>query len=208
MAVDDLYRLSFHINASGTETECVLGYRQDSGSNDADTLEALCQAFIDAAQADLLAILSENCLVSRIKVVTVTNHQEVPGLIDQEGQAGTVVSQSLPPNMAAIIHLPTNAPNAKHNGRIFIAGCPENFQDAGTINGISLGLIQDFADELAIDLEPSAPQDAVFTPVVISSVENGAPRVPPVGFDVLIPVAKASMRQQRRRKTREFGFSA
>ncbi len=208
MAVNDLYRLHFFINCSEQVTQCVLGYRMDFGSMDADTLEALCQAFIDDAQPKLLLLLSENALVSRVQVTTVTNHQEVPGLVDQVSQFGNIVSQTLPPNMAAIIHLPTNAPNAKHNGRIFLAGIPEQGQDAGTLTGAQITLNQAFADELAIDLEPTAPQDAIFTPVVISTVLNGAPRIPPVGFPVLLPVAKSLVRQQRRRKTVHFGFGS
>lgn len=206
MADLDLYQLSFFINCAGEETQCVLGYQQDGGSNDADTLEALCQAFLTDCVPELLLAIAADVAVSRIRVDTVTDHQEVPGLMDLDGEDGAVVGESLPAQMAALIHLPTNAPNAKHNGRIYVSGLMSSSQQEGTIDVAPLALMQTFADTLALDLEPTAPQTATFTPVVISRVENGAPRTPPIGFPVLIPLAKADMRQQRRRKTPHFGL--
>lgn len=206
MADKDLYALSFFINCAGEETQCVLGYEQDGGSNDADTLEALCKAFLDDVVPSLLLVLAADVAVDRITVETVTNHQEVPGLMDLNGQDGAVLGVSLPAQSAVIIHIPTNAPNAKHNGRIYVSGLEVGDQSEGTVAGGPLVAWNTFAAKLALDLEPTAPQDATFTPVVISRVVDGAPRVPPVGFGVLIPIAKADMRQQRRRKTPHFGL--
>lgn len=206
VAIGDLYQLTFNINCAGEETECTLGYEQDAGSNDADTLEAMCKAFEDDVVPSLLLAISSGVSVDRIRADTVTDHQEVPGLIDYKALDGLVAGPALPAQMCALIHLPTNAPSAKHNGRIYLSGLSIAAQQEGTIDNGPLALLQTFADKLAIDLAPTAPQDANFTPVVISRVVNKAPRVPPIGFPVLIPLAKPSMRQQRRRKTPHFGL--
>ena len=208
MAVGDLYQLHFFINNSQTPTECVMGYKMLTGVFTFNTLEALCQQWIDDVQPSLLLCLSENALVSRVQVTTVTSHDEVPGLVDQVSKFGSIVSQALPPNMAALIHLPTDAPNAKHNGRLYLAGTPENGQEEGSLFAAQLALLQTFADELAKDITLDAPETGIFAPVVISRFLDGVKRVPPVGFLVGVAGPKTPMRQQRRRKAINFGYGS
>lgn len=207
MATGDLYRLAFNINCDGEETTCVLGYLQTAGANDANTLELTCQDFIDDKVPLLLDWLSSSATVTRVKMDTVTDHQEVPGLIDMNGFVGDVVVLPLPAQMSCLIHFLSTAPNAKHNGRIYIAGLPFDDQNKGEISVAPLAVIQLFADELLVNLVPGGGQTAIFTPVVISRFEDGIKRVPPLGFTLLSVTAKKDMRQQRRRKTPHFGLA-
>jgi hypothetical protein len=206
VADEELYLMTVQIGVAGFETEFGLGFVQDGGTNGPDTMEATCQAWEAAVLPTLLLALSGGCRVHRIAMKPITNTNEVPGVVDLTGEDGAVLGDALPASMCAIIHMATVAPNAKHNGRLFISGVSEEAQVEGTLTGAQLTLMQNLADKLAIDVEPSAPETATFVPAVISRFVDGAKRTPPVGFLVTIPVAKADLRQQRLRKTPAFGF--
>jgi len=206
VAIGDLYTLSLFVDTNGNPTENVLGFEQISGGNGADTLEALAQAWIDNASTALRACLSDEAEFSRVLVNTVTANDEVPGLIDNINFVGTNVGEALPANMAACFNLMTDAPNSKHNGRIFLAGCPENEQAEGTWDPAMVTLLNFFAVKLGNNLIPSAPEDSEFKPVVISRFLNGIKRVPPIAFTMLTATARVDLRQQRGRKTGCFGL--
>ena len=206
MADEDLYALSFSIDCAGEQCLCVLGYKQDGGTNGPDTLTALCQAFIDDVVPSLEAALAADVEIDRVSVDTVTNHNDVPGVIDLNGHSGDVVGVACPAQMAMLIHLATDAPNAKHNGRIYISGCDVDSQTQGQLDAGQTVLMQTLAGKLNDTLSPTAPETADFIPVVISRFLDGVKRTPPVGFLVTTPVAKLDIRQQRRRKTTHFGY--
>lgn len=206
MAINDLYQVTAFINVDGTECQMTMGYEQFLGSNDADTLEATAQAWLDLCLVAFRAMTSDGCEINRVQVDPVTATDEVPGFIDTTSVSGDLLGESMPSNMAVVIHLPTIAPDAKHNGRVYVPGIPEDGQAEGTLEPAQIILCDTFAATLAIDLQPSVPQDAEFRPVVISRVVDGVPRVPPVGFLVGVPVLRTSVRQQRRRKTERLGI--
>lgn len=207
MAANDLYRLTIQIETPGNVTEINLGYELAGGTIGPYTLEKTCLQAIADMNGALLALLAEDTFVRRYTMVPITEPLEIMGFVDLVNAVGTVLGEALPANMTAIISLPTDAPSSKHNGRIYISGVSEEAQTEGTLEAAQQTLNATFAALLTDEIEPSAPEDAVFTPVVISRVVDGVPRVPPVGFSVGTPIAKFSMRQQRRRKTPAFGLN-
>lgn len=205
MAIGNLYRMTVQVETPGNVTEFNLGYKMLSGTMGNYTLQNACvtakAVFLDA----LLEMLALDVNVRRIAMDTVDSHNEVPGFLDIQTGSGFVVGESLPSNMCAIIHMATDAPNAKHNGRIFISGISELEQVEGVISASQSILNDAFAGKLNDNLTLTSPEDAVFGPVVISRFLDGVKRPAPEGFDVTTPVAKLDLRQQRRRKTESFG---
>ncbi len=207
MAVNDLYVLTVHYKSADAIVQFSMGYRMDSGTYGVSTGLAVCAKFVASYLPNLLLALSDECEVDQISFDPVTNVTELGGVANLNNALGLVVGQALPANMAALIHPKTVAPNSKHNGRIYLAGVAEGSIVAGVFDAPSLALIQTFADDLFVDLVPDSPEDATFGPIVISRFENGIKRVPPVGFDILAPLAKNEPRQQQRRMTPRLGLS-
>lgn len=207
MAIGDLYVLRVNYHLPDAEVSIGLGYKQSAGTNDKDTL----QSAVDFWVANSLTIF-RNCLAADVEVDQVRMDQvepgnELPGFDNLVGLPGTVAGQALPSGSASVISWVTDAPNSKHNGRIYIAGVSENEVDNGLISAAQIALNVLLSNELQTDLLTSSPQDAVFVPNTISRVLNGAPRVPPVGFEILSGVIRLPMFSQRRRITSRLGTS-
>jgi len=203
----DLYELTIYYSVEQTECQMSIGYRQDGGSFGVDTATAVCVEFVASFIPTLLATLSSAVQVDEVKFVPITNLTELAGAAAIVAAPGTLGANPLPANMCGIISIKTNAPNSKHNGRMFVSGLPEDGQFEGQLTGPQLTALQDWATIIFNDIQPSAPEDAEFNPVVISRIEDGVKRVPPVGFDFKTPVAKIDMRQQQQRLGTRRGLS-
>jgi len=208
VAVNDLYQLTVHLTVAQTACQFGQGYRMAQGTYGIPTGQAAAQAWFDANVSNLLLCITTTTEIDAIRFNPIGISTELDGGIALNGANGSIAANPLPANACALLHLPTDAPNSKHNGRIYLPGISEVGIVAGVIDGSNLALIQTFADELSEALEPANPEDAVFTPVVISRFELGIKRVPPVGFDISTPVVANAPRQQRSRMTRRLGLSA
>ena len=206
MAVDDLYLMKVQIRTHERVTVINLGWLMDAGTVGPDTLEATCLAWKLAVLPTFLLALADDVSVERIAMDPVTDTSEVPGILDMYAEDGVVLGDGLPSTMCAVISLPCTGPNAKHNGRLFISGLSELEQNSGRLTAAQQILMDNIATKLAVDITPTAPETANFTPVVISRFVDGVKRVPPVGYLITVPVAKNIMRQQRRRKTFSYGY--
>lgn len=206
MALNDLYRLNVCLSTPGgpfTFSQC---YEQISGTNDEDSGDQAVSRWHVVFGTLLRAMLSDECEIEEITWQPQSGVNEIPGLTPYASQAGTIVSPSLPLNVAAVISQLTDAPSSNANGRLFIGGIPEN----GLLDGIQTvaynAIVQAFADELVDNLVVTIGAAAEYAPVVISRFLAGSLRVPPVAFSVLSTIAKMQLRQQRRRTTRTRGI--
>ncbi len=207
MAQNDLYLLTIHYSVEQTEVGMSIGYRMDGGSYGVETGTAAASEFVVTKIPVLQAVLSSACQIDQVDFEPVTNPTELGGsaaIVDAPGLLGP---NPLPGNMCGIVTIKTNAPNSKHNGRQFVSGMPEDGQNGGTLTGLQQGLLQDWADAIFVDIQPSAPEDADFAPVVISRFVNGVKRPTPVGYDFKQPVAKMETRQQQQRLGTRLGLS-
>ena len=207
MAVADLYELTVHLTVSDTACQFGQAYRLHSGSYGIATGEAAALKWWEDKDSLLLACLSENTEIDAVRWNPIGISTELDGGIALNGANGDLIQEPIPANVCALIHLPTDAPNSKHNGRIFLPGIGEQEVQSGIIEPSEMVLLQLFADELLEEVVPDSPEDAVFVPVVISRFVLGVKRVPPVGFDIKLPIAKNAPRQQRSRMTRRVGVS-
>lgn len=207
MAIGDLYQLRVNYHLPDAQVSIGHGYEQSAGSNDKDTLQSAVDFWVANSLTFLRNCLAVDAEVDQVRMDQIEPGNELPGFDNLVGLPGTVVGQALPSGSASVISWVTDAPNAKHNGRMYLAGISENEVDNGLISPAQSGLNILLSDELQTDLLTSLPQDAVFVPHVISRVLNGAPRVPPVGFEILSGVVRLPMFSQRRRITSRLGTS-
>lgn len=208
MAVNDLYELTVYLSSSASAASLVFGYRQNTGTNDADTLQSAVEFWAANDALVLAACLSTQVRIDEVKMVGITALGEIEGIQHNVPVFGTRTGSSLPFTSAAVITKVTNAPNARHNGRVFIPGVSEDDTVDGTIVAALIALLVIFGDQMEVELQTSLPQTARFEPVTISRTINGVPRVPIVGFDVISTTPRPTMHQQRRRLTRRRGTTA
>jgi len=206
VAAGDLYELTVHMAVQ--ETACQFGqaYRMTTGTYNVTTAQAAAQAWFDANMVNLLLSLSEAVEIDAIRFNPIGISTELDGGIAMDGANGDEIGNPIPANCCALIHLPTVAPNSKHNGRIFLPGIVEAGINDGVLTAAQLALTKTFADKLDENLVTLSPDDAIFVPGVISRFEDGIKRVPPVIFDIKNPVVKTATRQQRSRMTRRVGL--
>lgn len=207
MAENDLYQLNVHMKVGDSICQFGMGYRMGDGTYGVRTGLAVCAKFVADFLPDLLDAISVDCEVDQIAFLPQGITTELAGLANLNNAVGTVIGDPIPANMAALIHLPTVAPNSKHNGRIYIPGIIEDAIAAGLIQAPNLALVQAFATQLFVPIVPDSPEDSDFSPVVISRFVDGVKRVPPVAYDIKLPIAKNEPRQQQKRMTTRVGLS-
>lgn len=207
MAINDLYTIHFRFEGAGAGFTTKMDYQQTGGTNDQNTLTDLCTNVSVLVEDAFKDCLSNQISFNAMEAFQVVGANETPGLLRFETpNSGTVVSESLPMGGAAVLSILTDAPNSKHNGRMFVGGIPESFEANGALTAPAIALYQTLADGLSASPAPVGPGLALFTPGVISRIVDGVPRVPPIMFDVDTITPDGFVKNQRRRNTRFLGF--
>lgn len=207
MAVGDLYVATTHVRTAEKVMQFSFGYLMEAGLITATTLIRACLDFgTDRLDKYVLAV-SADVEVDKVEFRAITNTDDIPGYINFNNLEGLLVGEACPNSVAAVLSLTTNAPNSKHNGRMYLPGIREIDQTNGTISGAEITLLNTFGTTLELDLIVSGGESAEFTPVVISRVLDGTPRVPPVGFSLVSAIARPSTKQQRKRGGNRFGLA-
>lgn len=207
MASGDFYTSVIGLSTPGGCSQISFDWKMLSGTMTFSTLGAL-NAKIVSTKLNLLALaLSDQAEIDSVVTRAITNDIDVPGITNMNLIDGAILSPPLPNNMAAVIKQITNAPNAKHNGRMFIPGIAESSMDGGTLSAAAVALLDTFAVAMTDQITLTTPEDAVFDPGVISRRENGLQRVDPVFFSAVQYVTSIQLRQQRRRTTERKGIS-
>jgi len=207
MAIGDLYQLQVNYHLPDSEVSIALGYVQDAGTNDKDTMQSAVAFFQVNMLPALRNTLAVDCEVDQIRMDQVSVGNEIPGFVNLVGLPGTVLGQAIPSGGAAVVSWVTNAPNAKHNGRFYLAGVSEDEVSQGNLSAAQFALMGLLITALTAKLQTSLPQTATFDLATISRVLDGVPRVPPVGFLVLSGIARSPLYSQRRRITDRLGIS-
>ena len=208
MAVNDLYELTIYLSSTSSSGSLVLGYKQTGGSNDAETLKSAASFFANNQLLELVKVLAADVDTNQVNMRQVSVGDEIPGIHPIIALGGGRTGDSLPFSAAAVATKITNAPNSRFNGRFYIPGISELDQDEGTLNATIIALLVLWNVEVLKTLPTSLPQTATFEPIVISRVDAGVPRVPPIGFEIQSMLQTINMRQQRRRGTKERGWVA
>lgn len=207
MAVDDLYQVKVSYHLPGAPVTIAFQYIQTEGGNDIDTLQSAVDYWVTNRLPELLGCLAEDVDVDQVRMDQVEPQGDLPGLTNLVGSPGTVAGQAMPAGGAAVITWVTEAPNAKHNGRFYLAGISETEVTNGIVSDLQKAEHLTFSNGLILPLLTSLPQDAVFKLATISRWLDKIERVTPVGFLVESQVIRGAYYSQRRRITNRLGLS-
>ncbi len=206
MAINDLYTAVFQFEGAGSGFQTSFHYVQDAGTNDNQTLNALATSIAIAVEDDMKAILPIDIDFVGISVHQVTGSNEIPGFTRfQQPNAGTFGGSSLPLGGSAVFSWLTDAPNSKHNGRMYFGGVSKTASEEGELTAGYKTAAATAIASLLLDLDNIGVGNADFKAVTISRVLAGVPRVPPVGFLILSGAVDSFVKNQRRRITKFVG---
>lgn len=206
MAINDLYTAQWQFEGAGSGFTVTLAYEQTGGTNDQDTLSALAVALATLMEQEFKDVMGVNVDTTGILTYQATGTNETPGRTRfEQPNAGSIASDVLPMGGAAVLSFHTVAPNAKHNGRIYISAIPESFSDNGEINATGKAAYEALAVAILATIPPVGTGSAIFRAVVISRIEDGEVRVPAVGFVIDSIRNVTFVKNQRRRNTRFIG---
>ena len=201
MAVGDLYQATLWFGQGQREWSNTIGYRQTEGTAGPNTHNAMCTAINAAMDAEIRAVLSDNCYFFRVEFHAVTGPDKVPGSLNHDNSnIGDVVGESAPQNIVAIMRLITDAPRGQANGRLLFSGLGEGQMVDGLLTAGAVTDLDTWGATIATNMAPTAPEDVVYEPVVISRVEFGEDRPVPIGFHIESVATQSIIYNQRRRK--------
>lgn len=207
MAIGDLYEITTHVRTAEGVMQFTFGYLMEAGVLNPTSLIRGALKFGQVKLDKYVLAVSDDVEVDKVEMRAVTNVNDIPGFVNFNNLEGVLIGQAVPNNSAAVVHLLTNAPNSKHNGRMYIPGLREVDQQDGTIEAGEITLLNAFGSVLTLDLIPDGGETAEFAPVVISRFVGGVKRTPPIGHHLVSATARGAMKQQRRRGGRRFGLS-
>jgi len=207
MAIDDLYEATTYVRTAEGTMQFTFGYKMEAGTINAETLTKASLEFGQNRLDAYAAAVSVDVEVDKVEFRAVTNTDDIPGFVNFNNLEGAIVGDALPNSCAVVLGLLTNAPNAKHNGRMYLPGLAEGDQSKGDVSALAQTRMNTFGTKLELDLIVPLGETAEFTPVVISRFIDGAKRTPPIGFSLVSATARSTMKQQRRRGGKRFGLS-
>lgn len=191
MAIGDIYQVTVKALLHGQTILNVLHYlREDAGAgNGSEDLVTQFRANVEASWRDCCSneLVITGYLGQRIRPVPITSAYEVSGL----ALAGTVVQNSLPTSVAAVITKRTANAGRSYRGRMFMAGVPVTFEIDSQITGAAENLYNALAGDIMSGI--SHPSGAEFGPVLWRRSAN-------LAQDLTQMIARVPLRNQRRRQ--------
>jgi hypothetical protein len=207
MAIGDLYEMVTYVRTAERPMQFTFGYRMEAGTINPDSMPKAALKFSQDMLDTYILCCATGLEVDKVEMRPVTNTTDLIGGILFNNKVGTLIGDPLPNSSNPVIHLLTNAPNSKHNGRMFVPGCPEEANEDGDVSVVQQALLNTFGTGLLLDLIPDFGETAEYTPVVISRYLAGVKRTPPIGHTLVSAIARPFFRQQRKRGGKRLGLS-
>lgn len=202
MAVNDLFTVEMRYLSDAREMSSVFAYRATFGEAVVPMSRSLDRAFNADIIPEVLATWTTEVQLMSTYVLGINPAGRIPSYTYQTADFGTIVDDTYPNNRTYVIKQITNAPNSKHNGRIYMSGFGHGNVTAQILNAAYLdGVVQDLIDVLVADIVDPDEASRIWRPVVVNRVVLGVPVVPPGFFDVEALTANATIFSQRRRTT-------
>lgn len=194
MAVADIYELTLGYRVKGEYVENVLHYREKTAETALIPAQELALGFQAAVIPGLVALLSNQAVLSCIYVRRIS---PTAGVTHTEllSDAGEVVSEAIPSASALVISWYGALAGDRRRGRTYLAGLPETAQAGGSITDAARAAFQAFANDMLVDLAAGGAGVGVWELATWSQVGLHAEVA-------LVATVRTNLAQQRRRRQR------
>jgi hypothetical protein len=179
--------------------ENVFGFKAISaGATLANLGTAFQAALVSNAVGRLLNLTSSTITTSELEVRSVVPGTAAPVIQPYAAVVGAQPGDVLPPQNAYLISWRTPLAGRSFRGRSFLPGVVESAQNGGTLTaGVVTGL-QSIVTQMLAVFGPTGT-DPNWQFVIISRVNGGIRRVPPIGTGVTSGLVSTEVQTQRRR---------
>lgn len=207
MALGDLFRCTYRYNCSEQPITITLGYEHiASDGADEYNLTGLISGKVAAEMSSLREYLSQQCSFEGARTIKLTGAPQPPGTAATTDLRGIEQTAAVPHSKALMVVHRQITRGVRSNGKSYISGLPEvNVNGNVCTDNASIVGIKDIFDDLLQFTEGVTNETATFRMVVLSRPDG--PQGPFVGLPVIENRLNTTMYNQRRRQTREFGYS-
>lgn len=208
MALGDLFRVSFRYNVCEQPVTITLGFEHiQAGGAEEFNLCSLLAANVAAEMSSLRASLSEQCSFEGAVARKLTGAAQPPGRNSLIGISGQLNTSSIPASKCLMVVHRQQTRGVRSNGKSYVSGLAEADVNGNVVNDNAIIVaIQDIFDDL-LQFEVGVTGATATFRMVVLSRENGASGAWQ-GWPVTSNRISNRLLNQRRRQTREFGFSA
>lgn len=198
MAENSVYRLAVENTFTGNDQIInVFHYKQVAVGGAQPGATELGDEWIADVLPAYRALLSGRITVLGLTIREVTGTEEAEFTVNQNGLLESAADIT-PLQTAPLISWRTGVAGRSFRGRTYLPPIPETHQDAGNLNSTYVGLMEDFAEAAKV-IENAVTVD-LFQLGIWSTVEDNAPRVPPVFTPVTAYVIRSVTGGQNRRR--------
>lgn len=190
MPIGDIYQLSVDQLLFGVALTNTHYFRQESPDAPSDTPSTLIEAYINDLLPLQLAMQSQDCVSSQIRVIRV---HPIPSQATLQSitSPGTIVAESHPANICSLGGLYGTAASTAPQGRNFFAGIPMANINRGLLTDAALVLLQSFITRLLSNIQdPTSLTD--WQRVLFKTLDDTV-------FDLVQAIARPASRKLRSR---------
>lgn len=208
MPVGDLYALKFTYCVQARCCSMNLGYRDLNAGLTHEQAEVVANAFDNSLLDLILDVMSVDVQAQSLYVLGVNPAGNIPFVRNYLDKNGTRAGTAMPNDSPFIISLITDAPNSKHNGRVYISGLSEDdVENQKLLPAFLAGAVDALAEALIVEIEDTDAPVSDFEPSVLVRQADGIPVSPPSSHGVIAWNSNGIIYSQRRRRTkmREIG---
>lgn len=203
MALNDLYGVRTQFRDHGRVWTVNMYYRDTTGVSELEATSDLSIAHNTTIGPLFDACRATDSTREGTYSWSVTKDFAMPNKVSDASTPGSSGSPtSTPPNMCAVLTLRTEAPEAVRFGRIYLAGLPGAWVEAGMWNAAADTALGTLATALQT---PLAGAIGTWQPVILRRISGGVPIVPPAYSDVSVVTKTRIIYSQRRRNSRQIG---
>lgn len=204
MSVGDLWAVKIEYFVQGRVCSVNLAYRSEHSNPGPGIARSVEDAFIADVIPALEDVWSVDVETQMIYVHGVNPAGLIPAYTHFVAQAGNRLGGAMPNDSPSVITLVTDAPNSKHNGRVYISGISETDVDSQVLTpAFRAAQWADLGDALVADITDPAVPANIYSAVVLNRMVLGVPVTPPSSFGVASFAENGNIVSQRRRRTRK-----
>lgn len=203
MAVDDVYEVRIEgIACSGERWNNVFHYRKsiETEVDEFESAEALAGTIYGIYKAEMMVLLGTNHFLDSSRCVKIYPNRGIPSVYTEvTATEGSAITESLPPDVAAVCTKRSKTGGGSGRGRAFISGIPEGAATLDQLNeNDAIAIANAFH---SMQNEPITSIDNnEWTPVIFSKKLAGEVPIPPsIFFDVWRVECDQTLRNMRSR---------
>lgn len=207
MAVGDIWYNKFNFSTNNRAWSFGLWFEETTGFSPTDSGQPIARALYAKFQASLLGIINVESKFESIQSWRRHSGTAIPGYLKVQSGDGGRGGNAMPNDNALVINLQQEAADAKHNGRIALAGQSDGDHEANDFTNTYLTTqVKTFTDLVPTTVSAVGPDTGDGRIVILS--KTFVPAATPIGTCLDVTNAQANTRvlTQRRRKQKACGY--